>query len=98
MPGMKEMSLERAWKIFRKRKQYDDVHGKYALDRLVREIEAHMGGAVCPDIELIRLNGQWYGSWEDRMMPLQRVLDELEAMKKPDGSIMRIRVTKPKEG
>ena len=98
MPGMREMSLDKAWRIFKKRRQYDSVHGQYALDRLVREIEAHMGGTVCSDIELIQLNGEWYGSWEDKMRPLCEVLAELADMKKPDGSVMRIRVSKPKEG
>jgi len=92
---MKEMSLEKAWRIFRKREQYDSVHGKYALDRLVREIIAHMGGTVCPDIELHYLSGEWFGVFEEKMKPLGQVLGELRDMKKPDGSVMRIRVSQP---
>lgn len=95
---MKEMSLERAWKIFKKRKMYDDVHGKYALDRLVREIEAHMGGSVCPDVEVHYMNGAWYGLWDGKMHPLPWVLEQIKEMKKPAGSVMRLRVMRPKEG
>jgi len=96
VPGMKEMSLERAWKIFQKKGAYDEVHRKYALDRLVREIEAHMGGAVCPDMEIHRLNGAWYATWEGKMRPLDEVLSEIDGMKKPPGSVVRIRVSRPK--
>jgi len=97
MPGMREMGLEKAWRIFRKRRQYDEVHAKYALDRLVREIVSHMGGAICPDIELQYLNGAWYGVFEEQMRPIEEILEALRTMKKPDGSIMRIRIFQPKE-
>ena len=96
MPGMREMGLEKAWKIFKKRKMYDSVHGQYALERLVEEIVSHMGGTVCSDIELHYLGGEWFGVFEEKMKPLGQVLDELRDMKKPDGSVMRIRVSKPK--
>lgn len=95
MPGMKEMSLERAWKIFKKRGMYDDVHVKYALDRLTREIFSHFGGCVIPDIEIMKLNGEWYGIFEEKARPLLEVMDMLEEMKKPDGTIIRVRVYRP---
>ena len=97
MPGLNEMSLERAWKIFRKRQHYDQLYVDRAFKRLAQEILSHTGGAVCSDIELHYFNGDWYGVWDGHMRPLQEVLDELRDMKKPDGSIMRIRVFQPGE-
>lgn len=97
MPGLNEMSLERAWKIFRKRAHYDAIYVERAFKRLTQEIMAHGGGCVTPDIEIVKLNGEWYGVFEESAKPLLEVMDQLERMKKPDGSVMRIRVFRPGE-